>query len=260
MTAPGVRWQLDGLAFTIALEAVGRDRLPYPLRYKPAFPETTEEFAARRARSAQRLQQIYDESFHRALEVLLEPRTRVEIQGLHGPQQDQGVGIHAGIVDSEAVVAVQFSERDRRGGGDIALSCHPAHEVAQAIVAHLPRCAGGTEPRFEGRRSDLDAPVYSRHPTKLSDTERLQRFLKRPRTGTGEITVYPGFEIDARPTDDGSGFLWLDYPGDGRYLMQHHDTENFTVIPGPPEEIVRRLRARITSVSDRAARAGGHLR
>ncbi|MFC4124101.1 ESX secretion-associated protein EspG [Nocardia rhizosphaerae] len=248
----GTRWQLDGLAFTIALEANGRDRLPYPLRYKPEFRETTGEFAVRRARSAQRLQRVYDESFHRALEVLLEPHTRVEVQGFHGPGQRQMVGIHAGVIGAEAVLAVQFSERTQRCGGDIALSCHPTGQVAEAIVALLPHCQGGAEPRFEGRRSDLDTAVYSHHPTRLSDTERLQRFLKRHRTGTGDITVYPGFEIDARPTTDGTGFLWLDYPNDGRYLMQHHDAENFTVIPGPAAEITRRLHTRITSVDQRA--------
>ncbi|MFI5500469.1 ESX secretion-associated protein EspG [Nocardia asteroides] len=247
----GMRWQLDGLAVTIALEVNGRDRLPYPLRHKPEFRETTEEFAARRARSARELQRVYDASFHRALEVLLEPHIRVEVQGFHGPGQQQMVGIHAGIVGSEAVVAVQLSDRDRRDGGDITLSCHPAHRVAAEIVAQLPRCAGGASPRFEGRRGDLDTPIYSRHPTQLSDTERLQRFLKRHRCGTGEIAVYPGFEIDARPTTDGSAFLWLDYPDDGRYLMQHHDTENFTVIPGPVDEITRRLHTRITTMSGR---------
>ncbi|MFE6922749.1 ESX secretion-associated protein EspG [Nocardia sp. NPDC057663] len=254
-TSHPMRWQLDGLAFTIALEAVGRDRLPYPLRYQPEFRETANEFTLRRARSAQRLRQVYDESLHRALELLLEPRVRVEIQGFHGARQNEVIGIHAGIIDAEAVVAVQHSERDRRGAGDIVLSRHPAHLVAAEIVGHLPRCSGGAEPRFEGRRSDLDTPVYSRHPTKLSNTEHLQRFLKRPRTGTGTITVYPGFEIDARPTTDGSAFLWLDYPDDGRYLMQHHDAENFTVIPGPPEEVHRRLQARINSLTDRVQTA-----
>ncbi len=29
---------------------------------------------------------------------------------------------------------------------------------------------------------------------------------------TGEITVYPGAAYDARPTDDGHPFIWLDYP------------------------------------------------
>ncbi|APE32749.1 ESX secretion-associated protein EspG [Nocardia mangyaensis] len=245
------RWQLDSLGFSIALEANGRDRLPYPLRYRAEFPETADEYARRRARSAQNLQQVYDDSLHRTLEILLEPHVRVEIQGFHGPRQAQTIGIHVGIADAEAVVAVQYSERDRRGGGDITLNRHPASSVAAEIVALLPRCPGGGEPRFEGRRSDLDAAVHARHPTRLSPTEKLQRFLKRPRTGTGEITVYPGFEIDARPTTDGSAFLWLDYPDDGRYLMQHHDTDNFTVIPGPTEEITRRLQARIASMSER---------
>ncbi|MCP2290697.1 hypothetical protein APR08_003625 [Nocardia amikacinitolerans] len=35
----------------------------------------------------------------------------------------------------------------------------------------------------------------------------------RPRSGAGEITVYPGIAYDARPTLDGHAFIWLDYPG-----------------------------------------------
>lgn len=247
-------WQLDSLAFNIALEVNGRDRLPYPLRYRAEFPETADEYSQRRSRSADRLQQVYDESFHRTLEVLLEPQVRVEIHGFHGPGQTRTVGIHVGIVDEQAAVAVQLSERESRGAGDVVLSRHRAHLVADEVAALLPHCRGGAEPRFEGRRGDIDAAVHARHPTQLSPTEKLQRFLKRPRVGTGEITVYPGFQIDARPTDDGSAFLWLDYPDDGRYLMQHHDADHFTVIPGPPEEISRRLRARIDTMTAQTQR------
>ncbi|WP_446223843.1 ESX secretion-associated protein EspG [Nocardia sp. IBHARD005] len=246
-----MRWQLNSLAFNIAVEANDRDRLPYPLRYRAKFPETADEYARRRAESAQRLQQIYDDSLHRTLEILLEPQVRVEVLGFHGPGQKQMVGIHAGIVGTEAVVAVQHSDRDSRGGGDIAIGRYPAGSVAAEIVTALPRCTGGTEPRFEGRRGDLDTAVHARHPTRLSPIEKVQRFLNRPRIGTGAITVYPGFEIDARPTDDGVAFQWLDYPNDGRYLMQHHDAENFTVIPGPTDEITRRLHTRINTMAQR---------
>ncbi|MFD3592197.1 ESX secretion-associated protein EspG [Nocardia sp. NPDC058640] len=246
-----MRWQLDSLGFNIAVEANGRDRLPYPLRYRAEFPETADEFARRRAGSAQRLQQVYDDSLHRCLEILLEPQARVEVLGFYGPGQTKMVGIHAGIIDSEAVVAFQVSERDNRGGGDIVISGHPVGSLAAEIVALLPRCVGGVEPRFEGRRSDLNTAVHARHPTRLSPIEKLQRFLNRQRVGTGAITVYPGFEIDARPTDDGVAFQWLDYPDDGRYLMQHHDAENFTVIPGPADEITRRLQTRINAMVDR---------
>ncbi len=108
--------------------------------------------------------------------------------------------------------------------GDIALSIVPLAELASTIVTKLPRVEGGSTPRFEGRRSDLDTATYARHPTRLSPVEQTQQFFRRLRIGTGEITVYPGFEVDWRPTTDGKAFLWLDYPNDGRYISSSTTT------------------------------------
>ncbi len=244
-------WQLDPHAFAVGVEGHGRDRLPYPLTFRPEFAETYEIHQKRREAAFARLRQAYDDGLHKVFRALLEPEVRVEIEGLHGPGQSEVVRVYAGIIEDHAALAVQASGPTREQGGNIALSIVPLADLAAAIITNLPRAQGGSTPRFEGRRSDLEAATYARHPTRLSPIEQTQRFFRRPRTSTGEITVYPGFQVDSRPTTDGKAFLWLDYPNDGRYLIQHHDADNFTVIPGPPTELQHRLTRHIAIFTER---------
>ncbi|MFD3744471.1 ESX secretion-associated protein EspG [Nocardia sp. NPDC058633] len=251
MTDRRSSWHLDPHAFAVGVEGHGRDRLPYPLTFRPEFAETHEIHRQRREAAFARLRQVYDDGLHKVLRALLEPEVRVEIEGLHGPGQSEVVRVYAGIIEGHAALAVQASGHTRDHGGDIALSIVPLADLAATIVAKLPRAQGGSTPRFECCRSDLDAATYARHPTRLSPVEQTQRFFRRPRTSTGEITVYPSFQVDSRPTTDGKAFLWLDYPNDGRYLIQHHDADNFTVIPGPPPELQHRLANHIAMFTNR---------
>lgn len=246
------RWTLGPLAFTVALEAHGRDRLPYPLSYRPEFAESLAVYGQRRQDAVDEIQRVYDEDLHRAFGILLEPQVRVEIDGLHGPGQGEPVRVFAGVAGERAALAVQAPGATREHGGAVTITTAPLAALPDRILAHLPPAEGGATPRFEGRRGDLDAPVYGRHPTRLSPTEQVQRFFRRPRIGTGEFTVYPGYQVDARPTGDGRAFLWLDYPDDGRYLLQHHDDQNFTVIPGPPGELRQRIANHIALFTRRA--------
>ncbi|NEW51763.1 ESX secretion-associated protein EspG [Nocardia cyriacigeorgica] len=243
------RWQLDGLAFTIALEVLGRDRLPYPLSFRPELVEHLDDYERMRMEAGQRLQRVFDERFYNALSILLEPQVRVEVEGFYGPQQSQVARVHAGVVDNVATIAVQQSGPTREHGRDIIITQCRSTAMAAEIVGKLPRYAGGSHRAFRARRSELNQPVYSRHPTRLSPAEEMNRFFRRPRIGTGEITVYPGYTLDARPTDDGRAFIWLDYPDDGRYLLHHHSTEDLTVTPGPPDEIVRQLQERLRATA-----------
>ncbi|MFQ6399130.1 ESX secretion-associated protein EspG [Nocardia sp. KC 131] len=237
------RWRLDGLAFTIALEAMDRDRLPYPLSYQPEFMERLSDFERLRQRRARELQAVFDERLYKALTVLLEPQVRIEIHGFYGPDLSRVVRMHAGIVDRIATLAIQQHGPTRDHGLDIVVGeCH-ADTLVTDIAANLPQSRGGTHPAFSARRSDLDHPIYSRHPTPLSPTEEINQFLRRPHTSTGEITVYPGIAYDARPTDDGHPFIWLDYPDDGRYLLHNHNQNDFTIAPGPSQELMHHSKA-----------------
>ncbi|MGW4739600.1 ESX secretion-associated protein EspG [Nocardia xishanensis] len=248
-------WRLDGFMFQLALEAFGRDRLPYPLRYTVEGIEAHDDYLRARAEAGQRLGRIADHRLHGALQVLLEPQVRVEVHGFFGRDFAQVVRIHAGVEGDRATVAVQLPGPTQQYGRDVLLSHCPARAVARHVVAQLPRCVEGRHAPIRGRRSDLGRTDYAQHPTRLSHTEELNRILRRPRSGLGEITVYRGAAYDSRPTNDGRGFHWLDYlPADGRYLLYHQGGEDFTVTPGAPEEIERQLTTLIESTHRPVAR------
>ncbi|MFF2082613.1 ESX secretion-associated protein EspG [Nocardia sp. NPDC058176] len=245
----GSTWQMEGLTFTIALEALGRDRLPYPLSWFPRELEFPDDLERSRAAAAQRLATRFDETLYNALAVLLEPEMRVEVYGFYGPDQTQVVRIHAGITGGTATLAVQRPGRTREYGTDITVSTHQSHRIAAEVIGRIPRLAAGSHRSFQGRRSDLHQQTYGRHPTRLSPAEDTQRFFRRPRSGMGEITVLPGFALDSKPTDDGRAFLWLDYPNDGRYLLHEHSADDIAVTPGAPDEILRQLQDRIDATA-----------
>lgn len=228
---------------------MGRDRLPYPLSYQPEFIERRDDYERLRARAAQQLQPLFDERFHRALTTLLEPQVRIEVHGFHGPGLTQVVRVHASLAGRFATVAQQLPGPDREHGRDVIITQCGAGELVAEIAAMLPNCQGGSHYSFSARRSDLNQPVYARHPTKLSPIEELQQFVRRPRSGTGEITVYPGAAYDIRPTDDGRPFIWMDYPGDGRYLLFNHNRDDFSFAPGPADELMRQMQNRIDTAN-----------
>ncbi|WP_194819270.1 ESX secretion-associated protein EspG [Nocardia sp. XZ_19_385] len=240
-----LRWQLDGLAFDVLLEAVGRDRWPYPLSFLPPFMECHDDWEYARKLAAERVQGVFDERLYRAMVVLLEPQVRIEIHGFHGPQLSQVVRIHAGIVDRDAVVAVQQPGPDPQHGRDVVLTMGSARLLPSEIVAKLPRCQGGSHPPFGARRSDLAETDYTGYSMRPSPGQQLNRFFRRPRTSLGEITVYPSIAYDARPTKDGQAFHWLDYPDDGRYLLVNHNDDDLSVTPGATDELLRQLQYRI---------------
>lgn len=133
----------------------------------------------------------------------------------------------------------------------------PAQPAAR-IVAYLPRCAAGIYPTAHGVRADIGKVEYSRHPTRMSRTEEIKRIIRRPRSGIDEIGVFAGPAIDSRPTGNPHGFHWMDYlPQDGRYLLINHTKEEFTLTPGPPAEITRRLQQAVAIVRPAAASSPG---
>lgn len=236
------QWRMDGFMFQLALEAFGRDRLPYPLRYKIEGVEAHDDYLRARVEAARRLQGIADERLYEALTVLLEPQVRVEVHGFYGPDFAQVVRIHAGLDARSATVAVQMPGPTQQYGRDVTLYRCPARGAVGHIVGNLPKCGPGKHRPLNGRRSDLDRPEYGRHPTRLSHTEELNRLVRRPRSSLGEIMVYRGAAYDSRPTGDGRGFHWMDYlPADGRYLLHNHSEQDFTLAPGSAAEMEREL-------------------
>ncbi|MET8795635.1 ESX secretion-associated protein EspG [Nocardia sp. NPDC004568] len=256
------QWRLDGEMFSQAVRAFGRDRLPYPIRVLPLGPTepppTLDEYERFRSAAAQRLAAIADKRLFHALETLLEPQVRIEVHGIYDRGFDRVVRMHAGVAGQSATLAVQASGPTKEYGGDVLLHTLPARQLAARLVAYLPRCAAGGYRTVHGARADIGKVEYSRHPTRISRTEEINRIIRRPRSGIGEIGVFAGPAIDSRPTGNPHGFHWMDYlPQDGRYLLINHTTEEFTLTPGPPEEITRRLQQAVATVRPTAASSPG---
>ncbi|WP_431957537.1 ESX secretion-associated protein EspG [Nocardia lijiangensis] len=236
------RWRLSGLMFELAVEAFGRDRLPYPLRVLVDDPsiEGAEDYQRLRMQTAREISGFAGHELFDALNVLLEPQIRVEVHGFYGRDFEKVIRVHAGIVGDTATVAVQQPGTNQNYGRDIALTVCPSQGVAAHVVAALPKCAAGQLRPVTARRSEVNRPPHGQRPA--SYTEEARRIVHRSRSGLGEINVFRGGAIDARPTTDGRGFHWMDYlPADGRYLLHSHDNDEFTLSPGTAEEIQRQL-------------------
>lgn len=255
-----LQWRLDGEMFRQAVHAFGRDRLPYPIRVLPLGPTetspTTDEYERARIAAAQRLSRLADERLFTALRTLLEPQVRIEVHGIYDRGFERVVRVHAGLAGESATVAIQQPGPTKEYGGDIRLLSLPGHELAACVVSTLPRCAPGRYAAVRGSRADIGRAEYTRHPTRISRTEEINRIIRRPRSAVGEIGVFAGPAIDARPTGNPNGFHWMDYlPDDGRYLLINHSREDFTLTPGTPQELTRRLRHAVTVIQRSYAHA-----
>lgn len=258
------QWRLSGEMFIQAVGRFERDRLPYPIRVLPMgpteIPPTADEYERFQAEAAQQLQAIADENMFRAFRTLLEPQVRIEVHGAYDRGFERIVRIHAGIAGNAATLAIQEPGPTKDYGGDIHVQTCAPHELAARVVAALPRCAPGRFPAVRGSRADIGQIEYSRHPSRISRIEQINQTLRRARSGIGEIGIFAGPAIDSRPTGNPHGFHWMDLlPQDGRYLLIKHSSEDFTLAPGSPDEIVRRLQHAIGVVRQTPQQASARI-
>ncbi|WP_280437158.1 ESX secretion-associated protein EspG [Nocardia carnea] len=255
-----LQWRLSGEMFIQAVRRFERDRLPYPIRVLPLGPTETppsaEEYERVRVSAAQRLQAMADDSFFHAMRTLLEPQVRIEVHGAYDRGFERVVRIHAGLAGRSATLALQSPGPTKEYGGDIQLLTLAPEELSARLVACLPRCAPGRFAQVRGTRAEIGQIEYARHPTRMSRIEQINQIMRRPRSGVGEIGVFAGPAIDSRPTGNPHGFHWMDLlPQDGRYLLIKHSSEEFTLAPGSPDEITRRLQHAIGTVRQSTPRA-----
>ncbi|MCJ0902365.1 ESX secretion-associated protein EspG [Rhodococcus sp. ARC_M6] len=244
------QWQFSGLEFQLLWDAVGRDRLPYPLRFRP-HAETMTDLAQQRQRASERLAVVLDERLHRTLEALAEPTVRVEVCGLTGQDVTRAHGV---VVGGIGVLAVQLPGRQIDIGSDVTLSVGRASELPRMIVDALPQCSAGT-----GRGISVRQPKNLPGQGILSSAgdprvaEELKRFFGRPRTSVGEIATYPGIAVDTRPTNDGIAFHWCDYASDGRYIVENGEIISARSASG--KQIVEQISSGIAEVARRTVPA-----
>ncbi|MBF6542844.1 ESX secretion-associated protein EspG [Nocardia brasiliensis] len=214
--------RFTGLEFQLLWHAYGRDRLPYPLQFRPQAVDFADLVAQREAAAAALLDR-HSIELERALQILLEPEVRIELKGFGAPELTRIFRFHGAVRDAAAASLIQLPGVAADTGADVTLRYGTAAQVAADAVGALPDTPPGTHPPLEARRAEITAdrerPVREAYAVGLA--QRFDRLFKRERRALGEVTVLPGPAVDARPTF-GRGFWWMDYP-DGRYCVQTGD-------------------------------------
>ncbi|WP_327149289.1 ESX secretion-associated protein EspG [Nocardia sp. NBC_01329] len=225
-------WRLSALEFMVLWHAIGRDVLPYPLRYR-SVEDTAADYEHAYKTAAARLRTIFDEDLYGPLRVLVQPEARIEIAGFAGAARPvlpraaadpaAQVRMHAAVAGRGSVLLTQGSTADPGRGGDVRLEFVPAHTLARRVFAAFPEVARGSGPEIRLDRAEVDEPA-DRPFTAFSDDaprpphDAARRFFERPRSTVAHFAVYPGGAYDHRPAP-ARDFHLMDYP-DGRYRVR----------------------------------------
>ncbi|GAB2638457.1 ESX secretion-associated protein EspG [Prescottella soli] len=230
----GASWRFTGLEFEVLWTRLGRDRLPYPMRFRPVADTEDDLDRQRRAAAASCLPRMTD-SLDRHLAVLAEPDVRIEVAGFAGTEHGTRIRMHAGIRGASGTLALQLSGPDADSGSDVLVHGMDPAQIPNAIAAALPVVPAGSRPAVRFRRTDLQPGtgplLVSAGSTRIRDD--AMGLLRRPRAGIGEITAFAGSAYDSRPTTDGIGLHWLDFDGDGRYCLRETTDVVVTPASGP---------------------------
>ncbi|MGW0049704.1 ESX secretion-associated protein EspG [Nocardia cyriacigeorgica] len=238
-------WRFTGLQFQILWSAYGSDRLPYPLRYRPVADSFEDLRMQREAAVAQLLDGFYSVELMRVLEVLREPEARVEIKGFGEKGSGRTYRFHGAVNGYSGAALVQLEGTAADIGGDVIVTACAADEVPARALAALPQAQAGTAPPVEVRRAELDAARHLRGHGG-GPTQQLDRVFKRTRRSFGEIMVFPGPAVDARPAF-GRSFWWMDYD-DGRYYVKTGDP--IVAKPASPAALSNEI-GRLISITQR---------
>ncbi|MEU7630748.1 ESX secretion-associated protein EspG [Nocardia sp. NPDC049220] len=215
-------WRFSGQEFEILWSAYGRDRLPYPIRYRPEEMDFA-DLKRQREVAVTALLGRYAADLERALDVLLEPDVRVESKAMGGADMSTVFRFYGAVRGRIGATAIQLPGTASDTGGDVIVRCCTASEVAEHAAAALPKAPAGTHPPIEVRRAEVtaDRERHIHRPYEIGVVAQLDQIFKRERLALGEITVFAGSAVDARP-GFGRGFWWMDYV-DGRYYVKTGD-------------------------------------
>ncbi|WP_072805050.1 ESX secretion-associated protein EspG [Rhodococcoides yunnanense] len=237
-------WTLAGLEFRILMERSGRDRLPFPLQFRPNV-DSAADYHRQRHQANTRATDISDADLRTAFHVIVEPDYRIEMVG----HTRTGSGYtklraHAAVRHDLGVVLLQQPGVDDATGGDVAVRLVEYHRAPGLVLASLPACGAGRQRRLDVRRPVGDSQNrLLRTATRTTDEEQFELLLGRERSSAGEILVCPGSSVDGRPDDTTIGFQWVDVAGDGRYIVLHGST--VSIVPAAVDELVSEVRRAI---------------
>lgn len=251
----GRRWAFSAHEFAWLWEnEAKRDRLPYPLMYRNTAP-TLDAYRLECEQVRARLAEKSSERLTQALSVVAQPRIRLEISGFRDVASSRNVRVraHAAIADKLGVLVTQEPGPTDRIGGDIRVYAVAPDAIPALIAGCLPARSPGrlkgvrlhsSEIAYDPDRSFLHAAGIS------SPREQYREFFDRERDGLGRIEAFYGPAYDWRPTTDGMHISWMDYVGDGRYLVRREEEIRAIAADSPKvaagiRQLIARVEARV---------------
>ncbi|SNT16969.1 ESX secretion-associated protein EspG [Rhodococcoides kyotonense] len=242
------QWRFRGLEFRSLMHIVGRDRLPFPLQFRPDAV-SADQYARQRREADVLARSAVDDDLRISLRAIAEPSYRIEVVGHRRRRDGQVVKVraHAAVRHDVGVVLVQEPGVDDATGGDIAVTLVDGHRAIDRVVRALPSRAAGTTPRIDVAQSQTSGGTMIRAAAGTSSRERADRLLSGPQSSAGEILICPGASVDGRPDASTSGFHWIDIDGDGRYVVRHGST--VSILPAGPSDLDTEIRREVRSMS-----------
>lgn len=244
-------WTLSALELMVLWHAIGRDVLPYPLRYR-SVEDTAEAYEHAYKTAAARLRTVFDEDLYGPLRVLVEPEARIEVAGFAGatppvpPRADatptSRVRMHAAVTGQSAVLVTQDPTPDVDRGGNVRIMFTSARTLARRILSAIPPAPRGSGPEIRIDRATLENGDDGPFTGFFDDTPQparreAHRFFERPRGSVVHLAVYPGGAYDHRPAP-ARDFHLIDYP-DGRYRVRA--TATVQVTPADTADLITHL-------------------
>ncbi len=240
-------WTVGGLEFRIMMEQIGRDRLPFPLQFRPTAVSAA-DYHRQRHEASISVQGIMDDDLRTALHAVVDPFLRVEVVG-HRKAADATAAVkvraHAAIRHDVAAVLIQQPGLDESTGGNITVKLVAAYGAVRAVLAVLPVAGRGTSPRMIVDRevaysSAQSSPQFEQSVSRRTGEEQVERLFARPRSSRGEILVCAGPAADSRFEEGTTGVQWVDFCDDGRYIVQH--ASMISVTPASALEVEAEIR------------------
>ncbi|GAB2683091.1 ESX secretion-associated protein EspG [Nocardia goodfellowii] len=224
------RWRFTDLEFVVLWAELREHRLPAPFVYTSRTKFLHE---AERAKSQTRenLRARWDRSVEDVLTAVARPDLRITVSGCAAadPEDPRGrIRLHAARSGPRCFVLTQLPGETIWHSGGFTVAEYNALDMADAVVAHLPKCPGGRRAQLTFpttlQNSDSDYGQSWVRETEVSpETDALGEFSNAPVQRLGIIRIEQGNSRFGPRGIARRALAWRDVADDGRYIITNDD-------------------------------------
>lgn len=251
-------WQLSSGQFAALWDTSNTDSLPYPLHYRPGG-RTGDSALAALEYLAQWSRNLNDDPLRTCIDVLNRSELAVSLYVTDSPAARPTFQRRAAIRGQISVMADQEPDRDLAAipdgatiTGDITVKANRGRAntpdltwLTTELLAGIPDTKPGRNKQLSAHPADLKTPEHTPSSSVLqqaitTEAEVLRALLAK--RGPGGYIIIHGPRVGREDTILDS-LMWLDIPGDGRYL--HTEDDKITVRAARLPDVARELERRI---------------